>query len=239
VCNIEDFSFSPTVPVSAPPAPTGPAAATISQNQIQVGWTPPGTTESAFKVERSTDNQNFVEIASVSAPASLVSDTGLSVGTTYYYRIRSFNQSGFSRYTATVPATTWTNQQAWRYVYYGTIANTGNAADGATPDGDGLTNVEKYVYGLQPGQLELPPPLTILSCNASQTTLSFPANSASGTGYQGVTRTFNLLSASNLQTGPWTLVAPYTGIVGDGQTHTCVVPSSGQAQYFRLNVTVQ
>jgi hypothetical protein len=138
-----------------------------------------------------------------------------------------------------VSATTWTNRQAWRNLYYGAIANAGNAADSATPDGDGLTNLQKYVFGLQPGQPELPPALTILSSDGTQTTLSFPAGSASGTGYQGVTRTFNLLTTGNLQTGPWTPVAPYTGIVGDNQTHTCVVPSTGSAQYFRLNVTVQ
>jgi hypothetical protein len=85
----------------------------------------------------------------------------------------------------------------------------------------------------------LPPALNILCCDGLQTTLSFIANSASGTGYQGVTRSFDLQSTSDLQNGPWTPVAPYTGIAGDGQTHTCVVPSSGAAQYFRLNVTVQ
>ncbi len=239
VCNMEYLSFLPASPLLPPPAPTGPAATAMSQNQIQIGWVPPGATESGFKVERSMDNQNFVEVASVCAPGSTASDTGLSVGTTYYYRVRSYNQNGLSTYSPTVPATTWTNQQAWRNLYYGTIANSGNAADCATPDGDGMSNLTKYVFGLQPGQPETPPALTMVSADASQTTVSFPTNSASGTGYQGMTRTYDLLSTSNVQTGPWTPVAPYTGIIGDGQTHTCVVPSSGTAQYFRLNITVQ
>ncbi len=239
VCNIESFTFSPASPISISPAPAGPAATTVSQNQIQVGWVPPGTNENGFKVERSTDNQNFVEFASVSATASSVTDTGLTPGTTYYYRIRSFNQNGLSSYTTIVSATTWTNMQAWRNLYYGTIANTGNAANCATPDGDGLTNLAKYVFGLQPGQAEVPTALTVLSSDPSQTTLSFTAAIPSGTGYQGVTRTYDVQSSFNPLTGPWTPVAPYTGIFGDGQTHTCVIPSSGPSQYFRLNITVQ
>lgn len=38
----------------------------------------------------------------------------------------------------------------WRYQYFSTIANTGNAADSADPDGDGHTNQFEFVAGLIP-----------------------------------------------------------------------------------------
>ncbi|EDY16886.1 Carbohydrate binding family 6 [Chthoniobacter flavus Ellin428] len=238
ICNMEYFSFTPTSTIAAPPAPTGSAAATVSQNGLLVTWTPPGTTELGFKIERSTDNQNFTEIASLATGTSSLSDSNLLPGTTYYYRLRTYNQNGFSGYTSIASAVTWTNQQAWRNLYYGTISNSGNAADSAAPDGDGITNLNKYIFGLPPGHVELPSALTVVSVTPAQTTLRFTATPASGTGYQGVTRTYDLWSASNLSSGPWAPVPSYTGIVGDGQIHNCIVPSSGTPQYFRLNVTV-
>ncbi len=40
--------------------------------------------------------------------------------------------------------------QSWRYQWFGTTANTGNAADGAVNSSDGLSNLVKYALGLNP-----------------------------------------------------------------------------------------
>ena len=43
-----------------------------------------------------------------------------------------------------------TPSQSWRYQYFGTTADSGNAADAANPSGDGLSNLLKYALGLDP-----------------------------------------------------------------------------------------
>lgn len=40
--------------------------------------------------------------------------------------------------------------QTWRFDYFGTTANTGNAADTANPSGDGIVNLIKYALGMNP-----------------------------------------------------------------------------------------
>jgi hypothetical protein len=49
--------------------------------------------------------------------------------------------------TSVVPQTP---SQAWRYQYFNTNANAGNAADTANPAGDGINNLLKYALGLNP-----------------------------------------------------------------------------------------
>lgn len=41
---------------------------------------------------------------------------------------------------------------SWRQQHFGTTENAGNAADLATPDGDGIPNLMKYALGITPGQ---------------------------------------------------------------------------------------
>ena len=43
-----------------------------------------------------------------------------------------------------------TPSQSWRYQYFGTTADSGEAADAANPAGDGLSNLLKYALGLDP-----------------------------------------------------------------------------------------
>ncbi len=57
---------------------------------------------------------------------------------------KSSNTVTLSGYTANTPI------QTWRFLNFGTIANSGNASDTADPDGDGLTNLVEFAYGLNP-----------------------------------------------------------------------------------------
>lgn len=114
-----------------PPRPTTYGAAKDSVNgrsQINVTWTNTSSTiyfgtqgqssqraAVGYEILRSTDNVNFTSIASTtSGGASSFADTGLSSGTTYYYKLRltnglTTNGGGWSRYTASFSATTGDN----------------------------------------------------------------------------------------------------------------------------------
>ncbi len=94
---------------SAPPPPTAPtnlAATTAGTSQIDLSWANTSTSQSGVKIERSTDNVTFTQIAVVGATAVSYSDSGLGASTTYFYRVRAATASGDSPYSNTASATT-------------------------------------------------------------------------------------------------------------------------------------
>jgi hypothetical protein len=94
---------------NAPPPPTAPtnlAATAAGTSQIDLSWTNTSTSQTGLKIERSTDNVSFSQIAMASATAVSYSDSGLSASSTYYYRLRATNASGNSPYSNAASATT-------------------------------------------------------------------------------------------------------------------------------------
>jgi len=57
-------------------------------------------------VERSTNNVSFTQIASLAAGSTSYPNTGLTSGTTYYYRVRAQSSFGFSAYSNVANSTT-------------------------------------------------------------------------------------------------------------------------------------
>ena len=60
--------------------------------------------ESGYKIERSTDGVNYSQITTVSANIVTYSNSGLTSGTTYHYRVRAYNANGDSPYSNTASA---------------------------------------------------------------------------------------------------------------------------------------
>ena len=86
----------------APPnAPSGLTATTISPSQINLAWVDNSKAESGFRVERKTGLAGtFVEITSAVGPnITTYSDSGLTAGTVYFYRVRSYSAEGNSAYS--------------------------------------------------------------------------------------------------------------------------------------------
>ena len=93
----------------APPSdPTLLSATAVSASQINLAWTDNSSNEQGFKIERSTDNLNFSQIATVGAGVATYQNTGLAASTTYYYRVRAYNATGNSGYSNVANATTQT-----------------------------------------------------------------------------------------------------------------------------------
>src|ERR1039457_2295027 len=104
---------SVTLAVSGPPAPIPgtPQSLSSSSNasgQIVLTWTPADGLAARFHVERQIAGAGtFTEIAVVPVPATTFTDTGVTAGISYQYRVRAENDYGFSAYspvaTGTIP----------------------------------------------------------------------------------------------------------------------------------------
>ncbi len=95
-----------TIVKGIPNVPTGLTATAISSSQINLAWTDNSSNEATFRIERSTDGTNFVEITTTAPGATSFQNTGLNPGLTYYYRVRASNANGDSGYSNIASATT-------------------------------------------------------------------------------------------------------------------------------------
>jgi hypothetical protein len=94
-------------PTTAPAAPTGLTAtpSVVQGLQVQLNWTDNANNENAFKIERATDGVNFTQLDVASVNATSYTDTSVTSGVTYYYRVRATNPIGDSSYTLIASAT--------------------------------------------------------------------------------------------------------------------------------------
>ena len=75
----------------APAAPSGLTATPVSPSQINLAWTDNATNEQGFKVERATGGGSFSVIATLGANVTTFANTTLVSGTSYTYRVRSYD----------------------------------------------------------------------------------------------------------------------------------------------------
>jgi phosphodiesterase/alkaline phosphatase D-like protein len=90
----------------APAAPSSLGATSNSATAVNLTWTNNAPDATAILVERSPDNVAFVQIGSLSGTAAVFTDTGLTVSTSYYYRVRARNAHGTSGYSNVASAST-------------------------------------------------------------------------------------------------------------------------------------
>ena len=101
---------SATTNTDPPPAPSNLAAVPASTSAINLLWTDNADNEDEYEVQRAPDVDGapgtWAEIASLDADTTHHEDTGLSAGTTYWYRVRSVVSSTPSDWAGPVSATT-------------------------------------------------------------------------------------------------------------------------------------
>ncbi len=91
--NIPNASLSRPTPAAA----TALTATVSGVSTINLAWTDNATNESGYVVERRTGPDGaWIQIASLGVNATSFSNTGVSPGTSYFYRVRALNGSGTS-----------------------------------------------------------------------------------------------------------------------------------------------
>jgi N-acetylneuraminic acid mutarotase len=99
-----NYNFQLILPPVAPSALTATAA---SFSQINLKWTDKALNETNYIVERATASAGpFTVIATLGANSISYSNTGLTAGKTYYYRVKASNTAGSSAYSNVASATT-------------------------------------------------------------------------------------------------------------------------------------
>ena len=99
-------SATTTASATAPAAPSYlSATAATDAATVTLTWPDNSDNESGFKIEQSTDGQNFVEVATTLPNVTTWTSDELLPATTYYFRVRAYNGVGSSAYAT---ASVWT-----------------------------------------------------------------------------------------------------------------------------------
>lgn len=84
--------------------PSGFTATASSSTEVVLSWA--DFVGNAYSIERENEPGEFDEIAAIASGVFTHTDTGLTAGTEYKYRLRAYDGTTWSRYTDVVTATT-------------------------------------------------------------------------------------------------------------------------------------
>lgn len=155
-----------------PLAPTG-LRATGGNNRIGLSWTNVGDA-TGYNVRRSLASGGPYSPIALNHQEASYTDTDCVNGTTYHYVVSSLGAAGESADAPEVTATAMSLRQAWSFTNFGSIAETGIAANSADPDHDGRANLLEYATGTNPQQPDSGHPLTLgKSSDGLQVTITF------------------------------------------------------------------
>jgi titin len=97
------FSTSASVNLPTPPvAPSNLAATILSATSIRLNWTDNSNNELNFRIERSVNGGPFTLLMNVGANSVTYTNTGLTSGTSYSYRVAATNAAGTSAFAGPI-----------------------------------------------------------------------------------------------------------------------------------------
>ena len=118
---------------------------------------------------------------------------------------------------------------AWRMAKFGTYSNTGIAADGADPDGDGQTNLSEYAAGTDPNNgADFFRVLT-----TTRTATSYTVTAAGKAG-----RIYVLERRATLDGGTWIQAATSSTLTADGTVTLTDPAPPANSGFYRLRVAM-
>ena len=85
-----------TVYHSLPIAPSNLRTTAVSRGQVNLSWTDNSDNEAGFKIGRSINGVDFKPLPLVSANVTSYKDVTVEGSTKYYYRVRAYNNFGYS-----------------------------------------------------------------------------------------------------------------------------------------------
>ncbi len=126
----------------SPVAPSGlTATAEHGYTRIKLNWADNSSNEDGFKIERSADGSTgWSQIDTTATNINYYTDSGLSRGATWYYRVRAYNGGGNSTYSANANDTVFQLSDITLFAEYDANVDAYEDAAGTDPceDADGV-----------------------------------------------------------------------------------------------------
>jgi uncharacterized repeat protein (TIGR03803 family) len=119
-------------------------------------------------------------------------------------------------------------QESWRQTYFGTTANSGDAADNHDYDRDGFTNAEEYAAGTNPVQRGD----FFRANNPQRGSGTFSVSTAGRVG-----RSYILERSATMAAGTWSTVDTEGPLAADGPVTLTDAASPSGAAFYRIRVT--
>ena len=89
--NLNESDYSSEISVQTVfPAPTNLSSQLLSDQSAKISWNDNCSFESGYKIERKLEGENYTLIDSVNENVTNYTNEGLTLGETYYYRIKAF-----------------------------------------------------------------------------------------------------------------------------------------------------
>ncbi len=107
-------------------APSNLIATATSGTQIELSWNDNSADETGFKIERASGLTTFAEIATVAANVRTYTNSGLTAGTGYSYRVRASGTAGDSAFSNVATVTTPTGTSTWSHADIGSVGVPGS-----------------------------------------------------------------------------------------------------------------
>lgn len=121
-------------------APTALTATVASATQITLAWTDNTSYETQYSIERSPNGtSSWTVLGTVATNVTTTTNSGLTAGTAYYYRVRAYDSTNYSGYSNTANQT------------IRTIVATAGANGAITPTGTvGVANGSNQTFTMTP-----------------------------------------------------------------------------------------
>ncbi len=143
----ESKTVTITVNGVVPYAPTGLTAKSGENGKVSLSWTAPtftgGLAITGYVLQRSTDGNNFTTVASPTATS--YSDTNVTNGTTYYFRVAAVNSKGTGTYSSSLSAKPYTVSGVPKSVSAKTTSNASVALSWEAPESNGGDAISSYL----------------------------------------------------------------------------------------------
>jgi alpha-L-fucosidase 2 len=220
--NVAEVEFH----AATPPQQSAPQALAASGGggRVTLMWTAaPGATD--YTLWRAPATGGVFDRVAAGIVGTSHIDAGLPDGTSYYYLVAATGFGGTSESNGPVFAMTYTAIENWRFNYFGTASGTGDAADTADPDGDGLTNAQEFAAGTDPNDGESLLKVSELAFDGDGTSITFPTV---------LGKSYRVEHSETLQNGSWTTLLENIAGTGGSVQVTDVGAAAQSKRFYRI-----